>query len=218
MQETTKRKEEREQQREQQREEMLQVLERFEEAENHGKNGDNWWNPVSYRIAYKIKMKSWPSCEEMRKVLSPLQNEYYSDEVLNHLMDSERVDELRRFIFETKDRYNKKISITIAGSSGGWMEVDYSELAEHDRYTLESELEDGVIDEEEEKGIYNDIMELEELENEVAGMIENRHREYNKYVGTTEYYEDVTSALIDDEKIREKYEEKGREYLKKAWS
>ena len=61
-------------------------------------------------------------------------------------------------------------------------------------------------------------MELEELENEVAGIIENTHREYNKYVGTTEYYEDVTSALIDDDKIREKYEEKGREYLKKAWS
>ena len=204
--------------REEQREEMLQVLERFEEAENHGKNGDNWWNPVSYRIAYKIKMKSWPSCKEMRKVLSPLQNEYYSDEVLYHLMDSDQVDELRCFIFETEDRYNKNISITIAGSSGGWMEVDYSSLAEHDRYTLESELEEGVIDEEEEEGIYNDIMELEELENEVAGMIENRHREYSKYVGTTEYYEDVTSALIDDDKIREKYEEKGREYLKKAWS
>ena len=210
MQKTAKRKEE--------REEMLQVLERFEEAENHGKNGDNWWNPVSYRIAYKIKMKSWASCKEMRKVLSPLQNTYYSDEVLEHLMDSEQVDELRRFISETEDRYNKNISITIAGRSGGWMEVDYSKLAEYDRYTLESELEEGVIDEEEEEGIYNDIMELEELENEVAGMIENRHREYNKYVGTTEYYEDVTSALIDDEKIREKYEEKGREYLKKAWS
>jgi hypothetical protein len=218
MQETTKRKEEREQQREQQREEMLQVLERFEEAENHGKNGDNWWNPESYRIAYKIKMKSWPSCKEMRKVLSPLQNEYYGDEVLNHLMDSERVDELRRFIFEMKDRYNKKISITIAGRSGGWMEVDYSSLAEYDRYTLECELEEGIIDEEEEEGIYNDIMDLEELENEVAGMIENTHREYNKYVGTTEYYEDVTSTLIGDDKIREIYEEKGREYLKKAWS
>lgn len=176
---------------------------RFQDARNHGNSG-NWWYPKPNRIAYNVKMRAFGDVASLREVLTDVQNGYYSDEDLQARIDWQLEDEARMLADEVGDMVDG--SAYYAGRSGGWLEVDYSgvEWLENDAHI------DDV------RAAYKEAKELEELETKVATFIEKQHKALNAYIDTPEYYEDIASALDDDETIKEHYKDEAAKLLAKA--
>lgn len=189
------------------------VLERFEDARNHG-NGGNWWYPVADRIAYDIKVHgNIPDAETLAGYLTEKQKEYYTLESLQDLLMEElqmQVEQLIRDIDEVHglDAYQ-------AGRMGGWLEVQYDA---DDLRTAIDDIEN--VDPEHEPEQINEAhriaQELEKKEGEVSEMIQKTVEGYKEAEASGQWYRDISEMLKTDEEIREEYQEKANEYQKKA--
>ena len=168
-----------------QKEYVLNVHERFENAENHGGHG-NWHYPKPYVIAYNVKMRNFADVEDFRKALSELQNDYYKNEFLQESIWTEQNDTCQLLIDDIKETYG--LESWFAGRSGGWIEVDYS------KHALDPD-----------ESTFKDAKALETLETEIANLIEERHKSYNEYVGNEEYYKNLAESLDTDEDIKSEY-------------
>lgn len=164
----------------------------FEEAPNHG-NGGNWWHPTQNRIAYDVKMHNWSSVEELRKYMSPLQNEYYSNEHLENILQDEQEQTCEMLIEDVNMNYDVTVA-GFAGRSGGWIEIDYiNNLEDID----EDEEDESFIDEQ-----LKEAIKLDELQEDVKAFIKENHQNYNNYIDTEDFYKDIIDFLEDDESIK----------------
>lgn len=178
------------------------VNERFENAENHG-NGNNWWYPIANRVAYDVKMVSFGDVETLREYLTPLQDDYYTDDMLQQYINEEQ-EEACNLLIDDILEFKKVEDVYFAGRSGGWIEVQYTNNLDND------------IEKEDIQHYYKLAKELEKEEEKVKNAIKNTHQGYNKYVDTPEYYKDIANSLLTSEEIKEVYIEQGGKLLEKA--
>lgn len=176
----------------------------FINAKNHGNNGDNWWYPKENVIAYNVKLYGGnKSIEDIRKLLSKRQNEYYSDSTLYEIMQDQQNDQAIMFSNELDEAYNVKSGY--AGRSGGWLEVEYN----NDLIELEENTDEDV------NYYYKLAKELCNLEMKVSNHIEKSLSSYKKYINTDQYCADIVDILIDDEMIGDIYKNEAKSLLDK---
>lgn len=183
---------------------------RFADAPNHG-NGNNWWYPTANRIAYNVKMRSFGDVDTLRKSLTSVQNEYYSDDELQNAIYREQMDACEMLLEDLTGKTGMLVieSVTgahFAGRSGGWVEVDYS---------VNFEPLDDDADTEDVDGYYRLAAELVKAEATVADFIANEHKRYNEYVDTPEYYRDIADSLLNDDAIKTEYTERVADLTRK---
>jgi len=173
-----------------------EVLKRIGEAPNHGNNGNSWWYPTPYTIAYNVKLYEWLDIDELRKKMSKLQNDYYNDEVLNDIGYYNYLNMEREALIEDIKMIDDTLEVIFSGRSGGWCEVTYNSIDED--ITMDSHMDD--VDD-----VYNSAKELNNLESEVAQLVEKRIHNLKKYMKSEEYLNDVLEQLQDDNEIKDTY-------------
>jgi hypothetical protein len=169
----------------------------FAYAKNHGSNGSNWWNATPNVIAYDVKMSNFPSVEEFRDILTPLQNEKLSDDFISESMQNELYDTANQLVDDIEETFNLKSGF--AGRSGGWIEVTFPN-------NLPDEDELNECNAEELNEYYNEAKTMLQLESDVMDNIEKQHNSYNKYVSSKEYYTDLKDLFMINEYIKEDIE------------
>lgn len=175
------------------------IINRFENASNHGNQGNNWWYPKPCVFAYNVKMRNFGYIESLRKHLSALQNDFYSDEELQERIYEEQNDSCYFLVEVIKVEFG--LESWFAGRVGGWVEVDFTPetgwFSQEDwsTYTLK-----------EINVVYKQAKELEKLADKVQNFITERHKSYNEYVDSKSYYQDLQSSFLSDEDIKEIYQ------------
>src|SRR3990167_11295644 len=94
------------------------ILDRFENARNHGNNGNNWWYPMPFRIAYNVKMYSFLDIDKLREMMSDRQRKYYDKKDLNDLWYETINQEAELAIGEIKEISPLIYDVFFAGRSG----------------------------------------------------------------------------------------------------
>ena len=184
----------------------------FINADNHGRNGNNWFYPTENTVAYNVKMHAWGDIDTLRGYLTPLQDKRYTDEELRDVIDNEHYDTCEMLVGDLQEQFPDIEDIIFAGRMGGWIEVSYRNYISYDfngcytdeeleeRYTLEELKEE-----------YTTARILEKVEQGVRKEIEKQHAGYNKYVDTPEYYKDLADTLIPDDEIKEEISQEIKE-------
>lgn len=180
------------------------VYERMKNTKNHGLRGSDWWNPVQNTIAYDVKMKNFFYVEEATKLMTPRQLKYYSEQTLQDIADEQRVEVANDLAYEVEALGVN--SASYAGRSGGWLEVGFKNNIE-----LVTELSDT----DEINNSYDEAVQLEKLVDTVGELITKRYREYNKYVGSTQFYKDFVEMLSSDKDIEIIYREEIKDLMDK---
>ena len=183
---------------------------RFEEAKNHGRNGSNWWYPTPNTLAYNVKVYSYVDIDELRKKMTKRQNEYYNDNTLQDIHQEQENDQAR-YLQDEVEELAGVLSVSYAGRSGGWLEVEYSNPLEH----LDEQGNGYNRDKDELATMYKEAKELEKQEQAVSEVITTRHKAYCLYVKSIEYLDDLLGVLSDDDEIGEVYKGKAQELLEK---
>ena len=186
------------------------VFTRFADARNHGFNGNNWWYPKANVIAYNVKLHGMSKdIDDIRAKMSKLQNDYYSDNSIQQLIWNEREDAAEQLMYAVQE-IDLVLETGFAGRSGGWLEVEFEVNFE----TFEAFDEDTDVEEVEE--VYKKAQELEKEETEVAKLIEDRHKDYMKYLNTDEYVTDIIENMQCDNDISNNYKIQAGVLLAKA--
>lgn len=194
----------------------------FYDSRNHGKGGNNWWYPTPNVKAYNVKMRNFADIDDLRKEMSTLQNDYYTDEDLRNIIDEENISTCQLLKEDTTgvtgalEIDNLLIEdVYYAGRSGGWLEVEYTNtlqefIDDYVNYGDEKDIPLKVVNE-----YYKKAKELVQLESDVAQFIQDEHKKYNNYVGTTNYYKDLVYTMLDDENIKATYKKQADTLLSK---
>lgn len=176
------------------------VHERFENARNHGNQGNNWWYPIAYRIAHDVKMSSFLDVDKLRKVMSDRQNDYYkNDHDLFNLWYKTLETETETLIDILETEYELVEDVYQAGRSGGWLEV---------QFTCELEYIDSDTPAVDVNHYVKAAKELERQAGAVRQRIEKSHKALNEYIDSQDYYNDLIEyELMTDEEIAEMYQD-----------
>ena len=173
------------------------ILDRFENARNHGNNGNNWWYPMPFRIAYNVKMYSFLDIDKLREMMSDRQRKYYDRKDLNDLWYETINQEAELAIGEIKEISPLIYDVFFAGRSGGWCEVQYNKEIEE----VDVSMPLAEINEE-----YRKAKELDIVESVVEVLIESSKKSLCKYIDSEQYYKDLLSeVLLQDNDIAETY-------------
>lgn len=179
-----------------------EVYKRIMEAPNHGGN-NNWWYPQSGVIAYNVKMHKWPDIETLRGYLSKLQNDHYNDDDLDSYINWELENECIVLKDDIMEIFG--LESWFAGRSGGWIEVEFPTVEEAD-----PDNEYLTIDEQ-----YKQAKKIDKLADNVENFIVERHKSLHKYIDTPEYYQDIAGALLNDQDIKNEYQQRIKDLTNK---
>jgi hypothetical protein len=163
---------------------IYNVQKRFTEAENHGHNGSNWWDPTANTIAYNVKMRVFGGIEsDAIAKMSDIQKMYYNDKSLERAIteyyDSTLLQASYDLIQDIKDTGKSSIKeVNFAGRSGGWVEVTYYNNIEDIEDVDDSDMIDDV---------YQEALKLEKLENDISTLIEDSHKKLSDYIESDDY-------------------------------
>jgi len=180
------------------------VRSRFEDAENHGISGSNWWYPTANTIAYNIKVYGIKSDSSDLK-LSDAQKEYYNSDIENtyqNAFDRYTSDIIYFFMEELRANYSVISRINIAGRSGGWLEVEYHNILP---WNLKGEFETSNYTNKDINIYYKDAQYLEDQESKIAEEIKNALKGYINYMNDEFNNDFLENDLLSDDEIRENY-------------
>lgn len=177
-----------------------EIADKFINARNHGNNGNNWWYPRPFVIAYNVKLHgASKTIEDFKEKMTKRQKEYYSDNDLYEMagfMQSEQCD----FLAQDIKQMAGVTDVWFAGRSGGWLEVAF------DNDGLDFVEED--TDKEDINNYFEIAKELQKQEQAVRKMIEKRHSYYVKYLNSNDYVNDYVDGLMSDKCIAQVYKSK----------
>lgn len=174
---------------------------RFEDARNHGRNGNNWWYPTPFVMAYNVKMYGREkTLDDFREKMTKRQNEYYTDDMLENEWWYLRNNECEALAEYVKEN-DGVLDVWYAGRSGGWIEVQYTNSLCLSDDCLESD--------------FREAKALEALEAKIEKEIAEYLKRYKKYLNSEEWRSDFVDGLLDDEAIAEIYKERAEEYIEK---
>jgi len=150
-------------------------------------------------------MHSYADIDTLREVMTTLQNDYYSDDMLQQEIYDEQ-DQACEMLVEDIKEISLAEDTSLAGSSGGWLEVTY---------TVNFESVDDATDREDLLAYYREAKELEKQESIVADRIEKAHTSYNKYMDSKDYYADMVENMLSNDEIKSSYKEHAESLLAK---
>lgn len=170
---------------------------RFLDARNHGNNGNSWWYPKPFVMAYNVKMNAWPSIATLLEKMSERQREYYgsNEDRLTQMTWDRIVEDTAELCVEEIKELGAE-DVYFAGRSGGWCEVEYPREID--------ELEDDASTQEV-NDQYRKAKALEELEAKVANYIRDNHKGLNDYAKSDDVYRDMVEMLLPDDEIADQY-------------
>lgn len=182
----------------------------LQDAPNHGNQGNSWWYPSEWRVAYNVKMSEYFDTDRLRKHMSKAQNEYYNDDdTLYECIWYDLLEQEWDCLKDTLMQYDHVSEVYQAGRSGGWCEVQYDSINDaeiiDDSYTMSEVTE-----------VYHAIKALEKTENSVRETIERMHKAFNEYVASDQFYIDSVEQLVPDSEIKEIYTSQAEAYAAKA--
>jgi hypothetical protein len=175
---------------------VIKVNDKFENAPNHGHNGNNWWYPKPNVIAYKVKMWAFGDIDDLRKYMSARQNEYYDNDSLSRMFDEVVENEARNAIDDIIEM--GATNAWFAGRSGGWLEVEYQNDLNIDE-TSEEDIIENI------EHYYKEAQEMEELETKIDNYIKEGKKALEKYLGSDTCYSEIVSYLMSDSEIGDEY-------------
>ncbi len=169
------------------------VRARIEDAPNHGHQGNNWWYPTPWTVAYDVKIHSrTKDIDDVRARMTAIQNKYCNDDTIYSLY-YDQLELACRSLEEDLDSMPLVQGVRFAGRSGGWCEVTYTGF-EDTSYSDEWTTEDW-------NSLYADAVALSDAESAVHEYIEKAHKGLCEYLNSEQYVTDCIESLLTDDEI-----------------